>query len=208
MQELKVSIQGISPLLFHNGQLANPLCPISLAMKKFTAKRQKTESDHLALSQLEWIGGLYTSDDIEFAIDGSDIKILNNPQIVMPGLGLESALSSAGKKLKLGKHIKAGVFIPDDAPLIFGGDGDTKLTLQQVWDSNRFCDVRAVRVQSSRLMRTRPYFKKWGCEFVINYEDSVIDKEQLIQVIKIGGKVEGMFDGRPRYGRYQLVSAS
>ena len=56
---LTFRIIGASPLLHHNGQLADPLNPHAKAMARVSSKRKKTEADHAELSDLEFMGSLY-----------------------------------------------------------------------------------------------------------------------------------------------------
>ena len=58
-QTLCFRIIGVSPLLLHNGQLADPLDEQVRAIAQVTAKRRKTEADHHRLAELEFKGSLY-----------------------------------------------------------------------------------------------------------------------------------------------------
>ncbi|CAO3452058.1 hypothetical protein [Azospirillum largimobile] len=44
-QSLSFQITGVSPLLMHNGRLADPLDPLVKDIKKLSCKRPKTEAD-------------------------------------------------------------------------------------------------------------------------------------------------------------------
>ena len=57
--EMKINLRGISPIIMHCGQTADPLNQFSKAMKKLSAKRNKTDDDLAILSGIEWWAGLY-----------------------------------------------------------------------------------------------------------------------------------------------------
>lgn len=75
-KEEKFKVEGIAPLLMHNGQLADPLCRWTQEMKVITSKRKKTEDDFERLAQLEWMGGLYLDDKGAPAIPGELIEAM------------------------------------------------------------------------------------------------------------------------------------
>jgi len=58
---LRFRITGASPLLMHNGLLADPLNPHAKALAQISARRRKTEADHVRLAELEFLGSLYLS---------------------------------------------------------------------------------------------------------------------------------------------------
>ena len=88
---IEFKIEGISPLLMHNGQLANPLNPLVKQMKALTGQRKKTDEVHLELSRLEFRAGLYVS---------------SSGAVQIPAELLESCLIEGAKKSKLGKQFK------------------------------------------------------------------------------------------------------
>ena len=61
LQVVELRITGASPLLCHNGQLADPLSPHAKAMPLVSGKRKKTKADHAQLADLEFMGSLYFS---------------------------------------------------------------------------------------------------------------------------------------------------
>jgi len=61
IQEVKVRLEGLTPIMMHNGQLADPLNKFVKAAKPYSSKRGKTEEDYAVLAYIEWWGGLYTA---------------------------------------------------------------------------------------------------------------------------------------------------
>jgi len=62
MEILKLNIIGTSPLMMHSDKFANPLAPETKAHKSLTAKRKKTDEDHLAIAKSEFMSGAYYSE--------------------------------------------------------------------------------------------------------------------------------------------------
>lgn len=201
-ESLKMRWIGTGQIMLHNGDLANPMNRFAKAMKAVSKKRNKTDEDFILLSTLEWAGGLYTKDPIEFAIDGYDVKFSGGNGIYIPAEVIESTLIEGAKKQRLGKDFRAGVLVDGDPVLKFP---DMDLSVQDLWTSEKYTDIRKVRVQKNSVMRTRPIFANWEIEFGVNYSPDVIpNAETLIDIAVNTGKVVGLCEYRPRYGRFNV----
>ena len=177
---------GIAPLLMHNGSLANPLNPKVKEMREITSLRKKTDENHLELQRLEFAASLY--------LDAKN-------RVIIPSMNIEGALVEGAKKAKLGKAFKSAVMVPDDSVLDFG----EALNPEQLWARNEeYSDVRAVLVNNSRVMRTRPIFRQWAIEFAAEFDDEQINADQLIKAAQDAGRMVGLCDYRPKYGRFSV----
>lgn len=184
---ISFSIEGISPLLMHNGQLANPLNPLVKQMKSLTGQRKKTDEVHAELSRLEFRAGLYLSKD----------GIVEIPSEV-----LESCIIEGAKKSKLGKQFKSSIAIMENSTLNYG----ETLTVDEMWERNEeFADVRGVKVGTSRIMRTRPIFRNWSLEFEVSYNADLVNPEQIMLAVADAGAQVGLCDYRPKFGRFHVV---
>jgi hypothetical protein len=184
---ISFKIEGISPLLMHNGQLANPLNPLVKQMKSLTGQRKKTDEVHAELSRLEFRAGLYLSP---------------SGQVEIPSEVLESCLIEGAKKSKLGKQFKSAIAIMQNSPLDYG----EQLTVDELWERNEeFADVRGVKVGTSRIMRTRPIFRTWGLEFEVSFNADLVNPEQIMLAVDDAGAQVGLCDYRPKFGRFQIV---
>lgn len=54
LEELKIKIVGISPLLMHNGQTSDPLNRFSKQLKAVSSKRKKSDEDYEEMARIEW----------------------------------------------------------------------------------------------------------------------------------------------------------
>ena len=176
------------PILFHNGQLADPLCEWTKRLKLITDKRKKTEEDYLEMAHLEWFGGMYTK----------------NKKPCIPGYVMEGALVSGAKKKRMGTQAKSGIFVDKDSLLEF--DGWESLTLDDLWENKDFRLTQGVKIQKARIMRTRPKFDEWAVEFVITYDAEVLSEPDVKDIVETTGHHCGLCDWRPRYGRFRVES--
>lgn len=187
ISKIKVTLEGVVPLLCHNGDLCDPFYGPAQAMKEVTKKRKKTEDDLLALRKLEFLGGLYLND--------KGLPCLTADVI----LGL---LSAAGAKLKSKKEMQAGVFTDEDYYAIdFPGSKDPEV----MYSKKDHVHVKRAKVGMSAIMRVRPRFKQWKISFVLNIVTDVIDERTVREALELAGRVVGIGDWRPRYGRYNVI---
>ena len=188
-REIMFKIKGLSPLMLHNGQLADPLNPYTKRVKAITSKRKKTDEDYEALYQIEWEGSLYLNSD---------------RRVVFPGLNLESAMVEGAKKQKMGDAAKAGILIEDDFLIEYDGPKD----LEKLKADKRFRDIRGTRVQNGRVMRCRPIFIPWGLSFTLHYLPEMMNESQVVEILATVGRIIGIGDFTPKYGRFSVEKAT
>jgi hypothetical protein len=181
---IKVRITGTRPLLMHAAIFADPLNPLTKAHKELTSKRKKTDEDHEAIAKSEWLGGLYIDEQGPF----------------IPGVNIEAALVSGGKLSKLGTQLKRSVEIMDEKCHL---EYEGPKSAEKLWLAG-FYDARSVKIQTARLVRYRPIFRKWSCVCEIAYDAQTINKEQVIKCLEDGGQYCGVGDYRPKFGRFDV----
>ena len=184
MKEIRVEIHGLSPIILHSCQCVNPLHPISLEMKKLTSKRKKTEEDIVKLSDLEWEAGLYWNDEVG---------------VYIPAENLEATIREAAKSSKLGKHFQKGFMVKN---MMVPMDIGEELTKEEMRSDARFRDVRPMKVQQSRVLRTRPRFNMWNLTFTAAYDEKILNFEDVVNAFEYGGQYVGLCDSRPKYGKF------
>lgn len=184
----KVSIIGLTPLLMHNGQLSDPLNEHAKALKKLSSKRNKSDDDHAEMSRVEWMGGLYYE-----------------PQMgpFIPSEMIEAMIKAGAKLSKAGKLAEACVVCSEERyPLKYKGPRDVAALLKD----QRFHDRRSIRVQQNRVVRTRPRFNDWGCEFTLSLTPGRLNPEQVKTALDDAGLYVGLGDYRPKFGRFRVES--
>lgn len=185
LSELNVEITGVSPLLMHNGQTANPLNEFSKQLKAVSGKKKKTDEDYAEIARIEWHAALYVDSD---------------GYLIIPSSMFEASVYDGAKKSKLGKAFKSAVFVNDDARLNIGIN---KKAHELFGDSN-YSDTRGVCVNRGRVMRTRPIFRNWSCKFLIMYDIDQVNLEDVVRAVTDAGRNSGIGDFRPRFGRFDV----
>ena len=183
---LHFAITGMAPLLMHNGQLADPLNDIAKKMKAIAGKRKKTDADFEELAKLEFLGGLYLDD---------------KERPVVPGELIESMLAESAKSQRMGKQFKAGVICDGAWSLLYDGPKNA----DSLWENKGFRDTRGVRIGQNKVMRTRPVFMKWSLKFTVQFLDDVMNEAQVREILTHAGRLVGIGDYRPKFGRFEVA---
>lgn len=184
--KIRMTLTGTTPLLMHNSQLSDPLNPITKALKDISSKRTKTEDDHWEMARVEFLGGLYHDPEL-------------GPYI--PGANLHRCLNEGAKLNKLGRHVERGVVVIDEMlPLAYLGPRD----VDGLWADENFRSRLSVGVTTSRVMRTRPQFRKWAMEAELIVDTDQLDFGQISGIAEKSGAMIGLGDYRPHYGRFTV----
>jgi hypothetical protein len=188
LPSVQIRLQGVSPLLCHNGQTADPRNTYAKAMKAVSSKRKKTDADYDEMARLEWLAGLYR-------IDGD---------LVIPDYVIESAMIKGAMKSKRGTQARCGLFFTEHASLEFDGKPDaiTDETLEDMFSSGKFTHTIGVKVSMSKVMRTRPIFRNWGITITAQYDPDVLNMRDVEEIAVDAGKLVGIGDWRPKHGRF------
>lgn len=116
----------------------------------------------------------------------------------IPSSHIEGCLKKAASDFKLKGHktykdtILGSVFVEDE-----------KLPLnRQEWDE---IDRRAAKVQTARIVRSRPRFNTWELTFAMLFDDERITTDVLRQILSEAGATKGIGDYRPKFGRFKVV---
>ena len=185
MNELKLSIKGVSPLLLHNGQTANPLNKFARQLKAVSGKRNKTDEDFEALAKIEFLAGLYLNPKGEYTL---------------PAHNVEAVMLEGARKNKNGRLVQGGVFVVDDPILVFEG---SEKTPEELWAGGEHALMVSVRVQRNRVMRTRPLIPTgWTAEILVQFDPATIEEPAIRQAFEVAGRERGIGDWRPKYGRF------
>ena len=185
MKKLHITLNGTTPLIMHSPKCVNPLHPIAKQMKALTSKKKKTEADLEMISDLEWEAGVYWDDNIG---------------LVIPNECLAATFLEGAKLNKNGSAFQKYVQVVDSlVPLDIG----EVQNYQKLKVDPRFRDVRSAVVMRARVIRTRPRFNTWRCEFDIMFDESKIDLEVITLAVENAGNYVGLCEMRKLgYGRY------
>ncbi len=182
-----VEIHGASPLLMHNGDLADPTNYYTKKISEINSKHhsKRTEADEEKRSEYEFQGGLYFDDEVG----------LNIPDFVIEGCVREGAtVNSNGKKVVAGLQCNGLI-----NPLIYDGPN----TRDGLYKDKRFVDRRRVRLdKKSTLIRTRCRIDNWQLSFELLIIEDVISIDDVERAVVSAGRLKGLCDYRPKFGRF------
>lgn len=186
MKTVHLTLKGVSPLLLHNGRLANPLDKFARQLKALNANRQKQDEDYEKIAKVEFLASWYADEKGSY---------------VLPGHNLEAVMHEGSKRSKNGKQVLSGAFIDCDPVIDFIGSNKT---LDELWAGGEHALMVSIRIKkSSRVMRTRPMLPTgWKCSFDVTYDPGVVSEEIIVRAFEVAGKEIGIGDWRPKYGRF------
>lgn len=185
MSIITLKLKSESPLLMQADTFVDPLNPLTKAHKEITSKRKKTDEDYEAIALSEMRSYAYHNEAMGVHI---------------PAANFEASLRDAAKLNKLGLHVKRGIIVIDDAKLIYDGPQDPDVLAR----TRKFQYAKTVVVQRARLMRYRPIFNQWSCEFTISYDEEILNRDEVLSIAENAGKFSGIGTWRPRFGRFSI----
>jgi hypothetical protein len=185
MKILRFKFSGDAPLLMHSERGANPLDPGVIAHKQLTSKKKKTDEDLLAIAWSEFQLAIYYDEKI-------------GPYL--PAQNIDRCIQIGAQANKLGKKFASSARCVDDKiPLLYEGPRGVK----SLYDSG-FVDVRSAGIMRARIMRVRPIFREWSAEFDFAYDENEIEEGNVILAAETAGRLIGICDYRPRFGRFSV----
>jgi hypothetical protein len=187
METIKFRLTAKTPMLMHNGRLADPLDEYTRAIAKVSKIRNKTESDHEELARLEWLGSLY----------------VKGGRVGVPGINLRSAIVGPGgsaRQSKKGKEAAKALRMAEFYFMEYDGPSDPS----ELWNDVNYRHRASVTVgRGSTVIRTRPIFENWTIEGELQYSPDFADRDDVIHWLKVAGNEVGLGDWRPqKYGPY------
>src|SRR3990167_9257367 len=185
MYQMAFKLTGGQPLLMHNGRLADPLDPYTIALKRATDVKKKTEAQHREVGRLEFIGGLYLNED------GAPI---------IPAENIEAMVKEAGRRKKLGKECERAVFCESNA-LLTGGNWPKGEDALWEWQDHALAFRKTAGMRGGTIVRTRPMFKPWTLVVSLLLDTNMLNPDTLKDLMVIAGREIGLGDWKPRYGR-------
>lgn len=183
MKTIEIPIEGVTPLLMHNGDLANRNNPYAREMSAINKKKtRRTDEDFERLEQLEFLGGLW----------------LENGKPCLPADAIHALVIAGARKTRSGKVAEAGVWCDESSPLEYDGPKD----VEKLYADKSFVDQRGVRVSTARIIRTRPIFRKWKAVVKLSFDPTQTNETDVVSWVRTAGEQVGIGDYRPRFGRF------
>lgn len=183
IQEVKIKIRGISPLIMHRFSETS-----KEAIIKTTTKQAKK---------------IREAKNIEKEIEEAKY-LTNNGSPAFPVIGFKKAMTRAGKQLGIKMtEARTNFFVIGE----FSDHCNTEVTeLSGQWDY-RYDNI--VVGQGKADIRCRPQLNNWTAIITVGYNSSVISFEQIINMLQIAGYGVGVGDWRPEkdgsFGRFEVI---
>ena len=189
----RIDIEGLSPLIMHNGAAGLDTRSEANLEKATIAKKRgsnRTASDDARLAELEVITSLYLNSDGEPTI---------------PEAAFRAVIETAARKLKQGPQVREGLLVEKVDEFLY--DRSLGTTAEELSKTAQF--TTGVVVQRNRILRTRAKFDEWGAIFTVECDDELVDTIQLNGWLDIAGRRIGLGDWRPEksghYGRFKTL---
>jgi len=187
MINAQIKITGVTALLMHSDQLADPLWDGTKAMKRISSKRTKTDADHESMAEMEFRSALYLDADGAVAIPYRNIVkcLIEGARITKSGAKVERGLAAMGT----------------DFTLTYPG---SPLTPADLYSRKEFVSRMSVKVGQQRVMRVRPMFRQWGLTVDVMTDPAVLGIEELADIAMNAGQMVGLGDYRKGggFGRF------
>jgi len=190
-QSFNVKFTGFTPLLLNNPQTVDSFNKYSIAKKKYTSKRSKTEEDVLALRELEIESKLYFDDELKVYV----------PTAWVIAMIAKNAWAIAKVKKET---IRGGVFVQKEkAKLSYDSDNLVK-KLSDISGNEKFTRTLILPQQQVRLAKSFPIFHNWSFSVELEFDNKIVDESSLKQILEHRALYGGFGDFRPTYGRCKV----
>lgn len=189
MITVEIEMQGLTPLLMHSDVLSDPLSEETKAFKRVSGKRTKTDADHEAMAEMEYLAGLY--------LDGDG-------QVVIPGRNVTKCLIEGARITKSGAKVERGLaLMAAEFPLVHDGPA----TAGALYRDKRYVSRMTVVVMRSKTVRCRPIFRHWSVAASVMVDETVLSIEELGDIARNAGQMIGLGDYRKGggFGRFRSV---
>lgn len=197
LKTFKVSVRGVSPLIMHNSESANPLNKWALEaapLKKKGAK--KTEVDIAALNEIGFLSSLYWSSEL----DGLYIPTDNVRKMILEA---GRACDQKGAKKQI-----VGVRFTEYLGYQLQVKNRSDIDLLKEDQSNRYFKI--VTVGRAKVPNVRAIFKEWSFDFKIIIDTTIVNVSIVEDWLNYAGDRVGLGGRRPyaptpgEFGRFVI----
>ena len=189
IQQARIVVTGISPLLQNNPQTVDPFNHYAKAKKAITNKRTaKTDDDLLELGNLETESKLYFDDEIG---------------VYIPATWITEAIICTGFSVaKIGRaKMRGGLFATKPKIKLKYRSMNKVKTITDVVMNPEFRHRMLLKQGQVRVPKDAPIFHDWSFETAVEFDDTVVDMGSLRRIVERSAKYGGFGDFRPTFGR-------
>lgn len=188
MQSLKFKLHGVDSLLVNNPQTSDPLNKYAKEMKVISGKRKKTDEDIIAMREIELRAKIYWDDELKIYIPATWITAaiagMSWSKAKIKKADIRSAVFPTTPKIKLNYENQSSVEQPID-----------------IVKNEKFHNVMSLKQGQVRVVKAAPIFNNWSAEVEVDYDNSILNEQELKDLITHASSYGGYGDFRPTYGR-------
>lgn len=222
-QRITFQIKGTSALVLDNGEMSNPLNPNVGVLKPISAKRTKTQQDHILLAKTQWLLAFYGSEEglISLNPKTNQLEAVGFGYPVLTANNVFSMIHEGSKKIKLGTQVKTGISVVNLTHKIKFSEDLTILQMLEMFNDRPSENGEYVKLgskfvlsemrktsQGQKVLYVRPYFPEWSLEFSLEFMTNVLDQAQVIECVEKAGNLCGIGALRPRQGKFIVENFS
>lgn len=186
MKKIKLHIEGTQPLMLNNNQVVNPFNRYTKMLKPLTAKKKKSEDDMVEIYRLQFESSLYMKGDV----------------YIIPSDHFWKSVCSAAKEEKKGKKFEQSFNIFEDCVLDFP---EKNMSPDELYKNGEHVDIRiGVLNGRSSVPVCRAIFNEWKTIVDCFYDETQIDKDDILRFFDIAGKRYGIGTYRKKFGRFSV----
>ena len=195
-----VTLTGTSPLMMHNGRMADATNPLAMALRaaveesKAIKKRKGDDTGaQLHVKHCEFMGALY--------IDAALGPFVESRAV-------ETCMQQGAKLSREGRTVERGITImPVRIPVQYDGPREA----EALWSAG-YHDTRIVSLDPSKGTRSpkgprcRPSFPEWSLSFTVMFSGHLVDPARVVVYLRDAGLYEGLLEGRSKLkaGRFEV----
>jgi len=199
MKEIKIEWTGIRPLLMHSAAMVDPENEYVLEKTRLNKEVKKAKGNLEEQNKLRresdrasWLGSVYWDSEAGF---------------YMPGQNIFRCIIEAARKEKLGKQAEMAIIPIEDVNPIKTIDYP-KGEPEKAYAMPEFSLRGPVRVPpktGARVIAVRPIIPTgWKVTFTIEWDESLLSKDELVKANTTAGALIGIGTWRPRFGRFTI----
>lgn len=172
--------------MLNNNQVVNPFNKYTKMLKPLTSKKKKTEEDMVEIYRLQFESSLYMKGDV----------------YIIPLDHFWKSVCTAAKEQKLGKKFEQSLHIFEDCVLDFP---EKEMSPDELYKEGSHVDIRVGVIGGrSSVPVCRAIFSEWSTIVECYYDDSQLDKDEILRFFEIAGLRYGVGTYRKKYGRFSV----
>lgn len=188
IQQARIAITGVSPLLQNNPQTVDPFNKYSKAKKSITNKKNKTDDDLLELGDIETESKIFFDEKLGVYVPSTWVT--------------ESIIVTGFQVAKISRaKLRGGLFATETKVKLHYRNMDKVHDISDIVKNPTFRHRMLLKQGQVRVPKDAPIYHDWSFETIVEYDDSVVDLRSLRSIVERAAKYGGYGDFRPTFGR-------